>query len=110
MMVKYKIVDTYGSTKINFLQITCVLTNENFNEYDFFCVGVVNSGEYDVCDVYSECISTPGELEKYARSRWESNLRSYAVRTVRVSDISEQNLVPNKSSVINSLKEAGCDN
>ena len=24
---------------------------------------------------YSECISTPGELEKYARPRWESNLR-----------------------------------
>ena len=25
--------------------------------------------------MYSECISTPGELEKYARPRWESNLR-----------------------------------
>jgi hypothetical protein len=25
---------------------------------------------------YSECISTPGELEKYARPRWESNLRA----------------------------------
>jgi hypothetical protein len=40
-----------------------------------FCVDVVYSGEYDACDVYSECISTPGELEKYARPRWESNLR-----------------------------------
>ena len=27
---------------------------------------------YGVCD---ECISTPDELEKYARPRWESNLR-----------------------------------
>ena len=26
---------------------------------------------------YSECISTPGELEKYARPRWESNLRPF---------------------------------
>jgi hypothetical protein len=24
---------------------------------------------------YSECISTPGKLEKYACPRWESNLR-----------------------------------
>ena len=34
------------------------------------------SGEYDACDVtLHECISTPGELEKYARPQWESNLR-----------------------------------
>ena len=26
---------------------------------------------------YSECISTPGELGKYARPRWESNLRPF---------------------------------
>ena len=29
----------------------------------------------DVCNCYSECISTPGKLEKYARPRWDSNLR-----------------------------------
>jgi hypothetical protein len=46
----------------------------NCNHFDIFCVGVVYSGEYDACDVTrSECISTPGELEKYARPRWESN-------------------------------------
>jgi hypothetical protein len=32
----------------------------------FSGVGVMYSGEYDACDVYSECISTPGKLEKYA--------------------------------------------
>jgi hypothetical protein len=37
------------------------------NNHDFFCVGVMYSDEYDACDVkYSECISTPGKLEKYA--------------------------------------------
>ena len=44
---------------------------------NFFCVGVVYSGEYDVCyvtlSVYPH--ATPGELEKYARPRWELNLR-----------------------------------
>ena len=30
----------------------------------------------DVCDViYSECMFTPGKLEKYAWPRWQSNLR-----------------------------------
>ena len=28
-----------------------------------------------VCNCYSECISTPGKLEKYAWPRWDSNLR-----------------------------------
>ena len=44
---------------------------------NFFCVGVMYSGEYDACDVTLRvlCISTPGKLEKYAWPRWESNLR-----------------------------------
>ena len=38
----------------------------------FLCVGVMYSGEYDVCDVtLSACISTPGKLEKYVWPRWE---------------------------------------
>ena len=61
--------------------------------------------KWDVCNCYSECISTPGKLEKHAWPRWDSNLRpldaspmlcqlSYAVRSVRVYDISELSLVP----------------
>jgi hypothetical protein len=37
----------------------------NQSNHDFFCVGVMYSGEYDVCDVTLECVSTPGKLEKY---------------------------------------------
>ena len=40
-----------------------------------YCVGVVYSGEYDVCDVTLRCVSTLGKLEKCAWPRWESNLR-----------------------------------
>jgi hypothetical protein len=38
---------------------------------------------------YSECISTLGELEKYARPRWESNL----VNPVWIEPRWESNLV-----------------
>ena len=53
---------------------------------------------------YSECISTPSELEKYMPGHggnrtydlWNTSPMlcqlSYAVRSVRVSDISEQSL------------------
>jgi hypothetical protein len=38
--------------------------NKRKSNYDFFfCVSV----EYDMFVIYSECISTPVELEKYAR-------------------------------------------
>ena len=48
----------------------------NNSLFDFFCVGVMYAGEYDVCDVtLSACIFTPDKLEKYAWPRWESNLR-----------------------------------
>ena len=46
---------------------------------------------------YSECISTPGELEKYARAlEYQPNALPTELRgqDVRVSDISEQYLVP----------------
>jgi hypothetical protein len=36
---------------------------------------------------YSECISTPGKLEKYAWPRWESNLRGQAYFTTVVRHI-----------------------
>jgi hypothetical protein len=36
----------------------------------------VYSGEYDVCDV-TLSISTPGELEKYARPRWDLHREIY---------------------------------
>ena len=42
----------------------------------FFRVGVMYSGEYDVCDVTALSVLTPGKLEKCAAwPRWESNLR-----------------------------------
>jgi hypothetical protein len=39
-------------------------------------VGIsITQWHYIICLwCYSECISTPGELEKYVRPRWESNL------------------------------------
>ena len=36
--------------------------------------GKINNLQLDVCNCYSECISTPGKLEKYAWPRWDSNL------------------------------------
>ena len=71
----------------------------------FFSVGVVYSGEYDVCDValcvYPHRVSLknmPGHGGNRTYDLWNTNPMlcqlSYAVRSVRVSDISEQNLVP----------------
>jgi hypothetical protein len=60
----------------------------------FFCAGVVYSGEYDVCDVTPECISTPDELRTVAghvfqaRPVWiytQSNITNnefYSVRAI----------------------------
>ena len=65
------------------------------------CVGVMYSGEYDVCDVtLTVCIHT-GQAEKLAWPLWESNPRllwdtspmlhqlSYEFKLVGVGDISE---------------------
>jgi hypothetical protein len=52
----------------------------------FFCVGVMYILRWIWrlwC--YSECISTPGKLEKYAWPRWESNLRlSFTTDCIRI--------------------------
>ena len=74
----------------------------------FFCVGVVYSGEYDVCDV-TLSVQYMGELEKYARPRWESNLRPLEYQpnalptelrgqdgSSNSGDMSEQNLVTSR--------------
>ena len=71
----------------------------------FFCVGVVNSGEYDICDVtlsvYPHRASKknmPGHGGNRTYDLWNTSPMlcqlSYMVRSVRVCDISEQNLVP----------------
>jgi hypothetical protein len=46
----------------------------NINHAEF--VSIKHSETLRCLWCYSECISTPDELEKYARPRWESNLRS----------------------------------
>ena len=71
----------------------------------FFRAGFVYSGEYDVCDVtLSVCPhraslnNMPGHAWNRTYDLWNTCQMlcqlSYAVRTVRVSDISEQDLVP----------------
>ena len=71
----------------------------------FFCVGVVYSGEYDICDVTLSVYPHRASLKNmpdHGGNRtydlWNTSPMlyqlSYAVRTVRVNDISEQNLVP----------------
>ena len=70
-----------------------------------FCVGVVCSGEYDACDVTlsvyphrASLKNMPGHGGNRTYDLWNTSPTlcqlSYADRTVRVSDISEQNLVP----------------
>ena len=69
----------------------------------FFCVGVVYSGEYDVCDVTlsvyphrASLKNMPGHGGNPTYDLWNTSpllcQLSYAVWTIRVSDISEQNL------------------
>ena len=87
------------TTKANFKVFIIYL------HYFFFCVGVVYSGEYDVCDVTMSVYphraslkNMPGHGGNRTYDLWNTSPMlsqlSYAVRTVRVSDISEQNLVP----------------
>ena len=74
----------------------------------FFCVGVMYSGEYDVCDVtlsvYTHRTSLKNMLGHGGNRTydlWNTSPMlcqlSYAVRSVRVCDISELSLVPSIS-------------
>ena len=76
------------------------------NNHDFSCVGVMYSGEYDACDVTlsvyphrASLKNMPGGNRTY--DLWNTSPMlcqlSYAVWSVRVCDISEQNLVPSIS-------------
>ena len=80
----------------------------NHVQYDFFCVGVVYSGEYDVCDVTlsvyphrASLKNMPGHGGNRTYDLWNASPMlcqlSYAVRSVRVCDISELSLVPSTS-------------
>ena len=71
----------------------------------FFCVGVVYSGEYNACGVTlgvcphrASLKNMPGHGGNRTYDLWNTSPTlcqlSYAVRTVRESDISEQNPVP----------------
>jgi hypothetical protein len=42
---------------------------------NFFCVGVIYSGEYDVCDVTLSVYPNRASLKIYACQRWESSQR-----------------------------------
>ena len=78
----------------------------------FFCVGVMHSGVYDACDV-TLCVypnrASLKNMHHHGGNRtydlWNTSLMlcqlSYAVRSVRVCDISEQNLVPSISMYSN---------
>ena len=76
------------------------------NEFDrvfFVCVGVMYSGEFDVCGVtpsvhshqasWNVCLTTVG-IDTSPSVLYQL---SYAVKSVRVGDISEQSLVPSIS-------------
>ena len=77
-------------------------------EHDIFCVDVMYSGEYDACDVTlsvyphrASLKNMPGHGGNRTYDLWNTSPMlcqlSYAVRSVRVCDISvisEQNLVP----------------
>ena len=74
----------------------------------FFCVGAMYSGEYDACDVTlsiyphrASLKNMPGHGGNRTYDLWNTSPMlcqlSYAVRSIRVCDISEQNLVPSIS-------------
>ena len=75
---------------------------------NFFCVGIMCSGEYDACDVilsvYPQRASLknmPGHGGNRTYDLWNTSPMlcqvSYADRSVRVCDISELHLVPSIS-------------
>ena len=74
----------------------------------FFCVGVMYSGEYDACDVTlsvyphrASLKNMPGHGGNRIYDLWNASPMlyqlSYAVRSIRVCDISELSLVPSIS-------------
>ena len=74
----------------------------------FFCVGVMYSGEYDACDVTlsvyphrASLKNMPAHGGNRTYDLWNTSPMlcqlSYAVRSVRVCDISELSLVPSIS-------------
>ena len=74
----------------------------------FFCAGVTYSGEYDACDVTlmlyphrASSKNTPGHGRNRTYYLWNNSPMlcqlSYAIRSVRVGDISGENLVPSIS-------------
>ena len=78
------------------------------NYYNFFCVDVMYSGEYDACDVTLSVYPHRTSLKNmpvHGGNRtydlWNTSSMprqpSHAVRSVRVCDISEQSLVPSIS-------------
>ena len=86
------------------LKVDCI---ESFRKI-FFCVGVMYSGEYDACDVtlsvyphWASLKNMPDHGGNRTYDLWNTSPMlcqlSYAVWSVRVCDISEQNLVPSIS-------------
>ena len=84
----------------------------NNNHDFFFCVGVMYSGEYDACDVTLSVYPHRASLKNMpddggirTYDLWNTSPMlcqlSYAVWSVRVCDISEQNLVPSISMLSN---------
>ena len=82
--------------------VVCLLVTVHI--YMLCCAGVLYSGEYDVCDVTLSAYPHRASLKNMpdhggnrTYNLWNTSPMlcqlSYAVRTVRVSDISEQNLV-----------------
>ena len=80
----------------------------NIQKMIFFCVGVMYSGEYDACDVTlsvyphrTSLKNMPGHGGNRTYDLWNTSPMlcqlSYAVRSVRVCDISELSLVPSIS-------------
>ena len=78
------------------------------SNHDIFCVGVVYSGEYDICDVTlsvcphrADLKNMPGHGGNRTYDLWNTSPMlcqlSYAVWSVRVCDISELSLVPSTS-------------
>ena len=76
----------------------------------FFCVGVMYSGEYDACDVTLSVYphraglkNMPGHGGNRTYDLWNTSPMlcqlSYAVRSVRVCDMSEPSIVPSIDSV-----------
>ena len=100
----------------NLVPSISMLSNKN---HDFSCVGVMYSGEYDACDVTLSVYPHSASLKNmtdHGGNRtydlWNTSpmlcLLSYAVWSVRVCDISEQNLVASISMLSNNNDDFSC--